>query len=125
MKTALGRTSTRTHERCASCSIGSEPPVLLCGHSHGGAVITEAAAGSPHPAVRELVYLTAAVPGAGDSMVSLMSAATAQDADAQDEGVTIRNDGLASLDPDAAAARALLAIASPSGPRKGSAGCAR
>lgn len=27
------------------------PPVLLCGHSAGGAVITEAAAG-PHPAVR-------------------------------------------------------------------------
>ena len=26
-----------------------EPPVLLCGHSYGGAVITEAAAG-PHPA---------------------------------------------------------------------------
>jgi pimeloyl-ACP methyl ester carboxylesterase len=64
-------------------------------------VITEAAAG-PHPAVRELVYLTAAVPGVGDSMVSLMSAAAAQDADAEEEGVTIRDDGLAVLDPDAA-----------------------
>lgn len=42
-----------------------EPPVVLCGHSYGGAVITEAASG-PHSAVRELVYLTAAVPGAGD-----------------------------------------------------------
>lgn len=40
------------------------PPVLLCGHSYGGVVITEAAAG-PHPAVRELVYLTAAAPGRG------------------------------------------------------------
>jgi pimeloyl-ACP methyl ester carboxylesterase len=78
-----------------------EPPVLLCGHSYGGAVITEAASG-PHPAVRELVYLTAAVPGAGDSMVSLMSAAARQDADAEEEGVTIRDDGLALLDPDAA-----------------------
>lgn len=54
-----------------------EPPVLLCGHSYGGAVITEAAAG-PHPAVRQLVYLTAAIPAVGDSMVSLMSAAAAK-----------------------------------------------
>jgi pimeloyl-ACP methyl ester carboxylesterase len=37
------------------------PPVLLCGHSYGGAVITEAA-GGPHPAVAHLVYLTAAIP---------------------------------------------------------------
>ena len=78
-----------------------EPPVLLCGHSYGGAVITEAASG-PHPAVRELVYLTAAVPGAGDSMVSLMSAVAAQDAGAEDEGVTVRDDGLAFLDREAA-----------------------
>ena len=78
-----------------------DPPVLLCGHSYGGAVITEAASG-PHPAVHELVYLTAAVPGAGDSMVSLMSAAAAQDAGAEEEGVTVRDDGLAFLDREAA-----------------------
>lgn len=77
------------------------PPILLCGHSYGGAVITEAAAG-PHPAVRELIYLTAAVPAAGDSMVSLMSAAAAQEADAEQEGVTVGDNGLAVLDPDAA-----------------------
>jgi pimeloyl-ACP methyl ester carboxylesterase len=78
-----------------------EPPVVLCGHSYGGAVITEAASG-PHPAVRELVYLTAAVPGTGDSMVSLMSAAAAQDGDAEEEGVTLRDDGLACLDLETA-----------------------
>ncbi len=78
-----------------------EPPVLLCGHSYGGAVITEAASG-PHPAVRELVYVTAAVPGTGDSMVSLMSTAAAQDAGAEEEGVTFRDDGLAILDREAA-----------------------
>jgi pimeloyl-ACP methyl ester carboxylesterase len=78
-----------------------EPPVVLCGHSYGGAVITEAAAG-PHPAVHELVYLMAAVPAAGDSMVSLMSAAATQDADAAEEGVTVRDDGLAFLDREAA-----------------------
>src|SRR5919204_3613762 len=78
-----------------------EPPVLLCGHSYGGAVITEAASG-PHPAVRELLYVTAAVPRPGDSMVSLMSAAAAQDAEAEGEGVTFREDGLAILDREAA-----------------------
>jgi pimeloyl-ACP methyl ester carboxylesterase len=77
------------------------PPVVLCGHSYGGAVITESASG-PHPTVRELVYLTAAVPGTGDSMISLMGAATAQDADAEEEGVTLRDDGLAVLDREAA-----------------------
>jgi pimeloyl-ACP methyl ester carboxylesterase len=80
---------------------GLDPPVLLCGHSYGRAVITEAASG-PHPAVRELVYLTAAVPDAGDSMVSLMSAAAAQGPEAEEEGVTVREDGLAVLDPEAA-----------------------
>jgi pimeloyl-ACP methyl ester carboxylesterase len=78
-----------------------EPPVLCCGHPYGGAFITEAASG-PHPAVRELVYLIAAVPGPGDSMVSLLSAAAAQDADAEQEGVTLRDDGLAFLDREAA-----------------------
>jgi pimeloyl-ACP methyl ester carboxylesterase len=78
-----------------------EPPVILCGHSYGGAVITEAASG-PHPVVRELVYVTAAVPGTGDSMVSLMSTAAAQDTDAEEEGVTFRDDGLAILDREAA-----------------------
>ncbi|MGH3972662.1 MAG: alpha/beta fold hydrolase [Pseudonocardiaceae bacterium] len=44
-------------------------PVLLCGHSYGGAVITEAAAG-PHPSVAHLVYLAGAVPDVNESMVS-------------------------------------------------------
>lgn len=49
-----------------------QPPVLLCGHSYGGAVITEAAAGS-HPAVRHLVYLAGAVPDEGDTLAGLTS----------------------------------------------------
>lgn len=36
-------------------------PVVLCGHSYGGMVITDAAAG-PHPHVRRLVYLAAMMP---------------------------------------------------------------
>ena len=47
-------------------------PVLLCGHSYGGAVTTEAAAG--HPAVAHLVYLTAAVPDIGQSVADVASA---------------------------------------------------
>jgi pimeloyl-ACP methyl ester carboxylesterase len=62
-----------------------EPPVVLCGHSYGGAVITEAASG-PHSAVRELVYLTAGIPDAGQSMVSLISQAAAQQPAAEEEG---------------------------------------
>jgi pimeloyl-ACP methyl ester carboxylesterase len=77
-----------------------EPPVLLCGHSYGGAVITEAASG-PHPAVSHLVYLAAAVPGAGDSMASLMPATEAS-GDTEKEPVTFRDDGLAVLDRGAA-----------------------
>ena len=46
-------------------------PGLVCGHSYGGAVITEAA-GGPHPAVAHLVYLTAAVPDVSQSMASLV-----------------------------------------------------
>lgn len=79
------------------------PPVLLCGHSYGGAVITEAAAG-PHPAVRHLVYLTAAVPDAGDSLASLMQPPP-DDADetaAASEGVRFRDDGMAELDREQA-----------------------
>lgn len=79
-----------------------DPPVLLCGHSSGGAVITEAAAG-PHPSVGQLLYLTAAVPAAGDTLVSLMAAAPRDAAgEAQGEGVTFREDGLAELDREAA-----------------------
>ena len=46
-------------------------PVLLCGHSYGGAVITEAAAGLP--TVAHLVYLTAAVPDIGQSVADVAS----------------------------------------------------
>jgi pimeloyl-ACP methyl ester carboxylesterase len=42
--------------------------VLLVGHSYGGAVITEAAAG--HPAVIRLVYLCAAMPDEGESLAT-------------------------------------------------------
>jgi pimeloyl-ACP methyl ester carboxylesterase len=47
----------------------SSRPVVLCGHSYGGCVITEAAAG--HAAVRHLVYLAAFVPDVGESLLGI------------------------------------------------------
>ena len=44
-------------------------PVVVCGHSYGGFVITEAAAN--HPAVRRLVYLAAYMPDEGETLISL------------------------------------------------------
>jgi pimeloyl-ACP methyl ester carboxylesterase len=74
-------------------------PVLLCRHSAGGAVVTEAAAG-PHPAVRRLVYLAAAVPDVGDSLASLMARSaggTEERPGAGAEPVVVRPDGLGEL----------------------------
>ncbi|GAB2693366.1 alpha/beta fold hydrolase [Nocardia thraciensis] len=78
-----------------------EPPVLLCGHSYGGGVITEAAAG-PHPAVEHLVYLNGVVPDSGDTLVSLMTAAVlgAEADNRPDHGLRMRADGLAELTPE-------------------------
>ncbi|MBM2619724.1 alpha/beta hydrolase [Actinoplanes sp. LDG1-06] len=47
-----------------------EGPVVLVGHSYGGAVISSAASG--RPGVRALVYLAAFVPDAGESAQSLV-----------------------------------------------------
>src|SRR5215469_9800734 len=43
-----------------------EDPVVVVGHSYGGAVITEAAAGNPN--VKALVYLSAFAPEAGEAI---------------------------------------------------------
>ncbi|MEU8364552.1 alpha/beta hydrolase [Nonomuraea sp. NPDC048882] len=40
-------------------------PVVLIGHSYGGSVITQAAAGDPD--VKALVYIAAFIPDAGES----------------------------------------------------------
>lgn len=72
--------------------------VVLCGHSYAGMVITQAAAG-PHPAVRHLVYLAAAIPDAGDSLATLAEASTADRAqpegESEYEDVDVRTDGRA------------------------------
>lgn len=77
---------------------GLTAPVLLCGHSYGGGVITDAAAG-PHPAVRRLVYLNATIPDAGDTLNAMMAAAAAAapQRELPNAALTIRADGLAEL----------------------------
>ena len=47
-------------------------PIVLVGHSYGGAVITEAAAGNPN--VKALVYVDAAAPDVGETNGSLSGA---------------------------------------------------
>lgn len=49
---------------------GLEAPVVLVGHSYGGAVITEA---GNHPKVAGLVYVTAFAPDKGESVASLIA----------------------------------------------------
>lgn len=46
-----------------------EGPVVLAGHSYGGAVISEAAAGEPN--VKALVYIAAFIPEKGESALEL------------------------------------------------------
>jgi pimeloyl-ACP methyl ester carboxylesterase len=48
-------------------------PVILVGHSYGGAVITNAAVGDPN--VKALVYIAAFAPAQGDSLASLNGSA--------------------------------------------------
>jgi pimeloyl-ACP methyl ester carboxylesterase len=46
-------------------------PIVLVGHSYGGAVITNAATGNPN--VKALVYVDAFIPDQGESLVSLLT----------------------------------------------------
>lgn len=71
-----------------------EGPVVVCGHSYGGFVVTEGAAG--HPSVRRLVYLAAFMPDAGDTLISLISS----EANAPILGaLKARDDGRSFIDP--------------------------
>ena len=50
---------------------GITGPIILVGHSYGGAVITNAATGNPN--VKALVYVDAFVPDQGESLLQLVS----------------------------------------------------
>lgn len=71
--------------------------VVLCGHSYGGAVITEAGA---HGSVRHLVYLCAFVPDVGETVMGL-SGSPGFEPSTLSSGLTIEGDDLL-VTPDVA-----------------------
>ena len=79
-------------------------PVVLVGHSYGGAVITDAAAGVP--GVARLVYLAAIVPDTGETMTTVMPDRVADDdrASLVPEAMRVGADGNLVVDPERAAA---------------------
>ena len=75
-------------------------PVVLVGHSYGGAVITEAA--GRHPEVAHLVYLTAFALEAGESVMSLLTSLPRADI-ALGRAIVPRDDGTSVVDATKAA----------------------
>jgi pimeloyl-ACP methyl ester carboxylesterase len=62
---------------------GAEAPVVLCGHSYGGMVITQA--GADHR-VAQLLYVTSMMPRAGQSLADLAGSEPAPWMDPGDDG---------------------------------------
>jgi pimeloyl-ACP methyl ester carboxylesterase len=69
-------------------------PILLCGNSYGGVVITEAAAA--HDRVVRLVYLAGFMPDHDDDLISFM---TDNSAPGFPQALVMRDDGLIGFDP--------------------------
>lgn len=81
---------------------GLGTPVVLVGHSYGGAVITDAASG-PHRSVRELIYVAGAAPGSGESMATATAAAGERaGVEPGGPGPAPREDGLMAYPPEVA-----------------------
>src|SRR5437763_2688359 len=59
---------------CQRAIAEADAPVILCGHSYGGMVITEAGADDR---VARLLYVTSVLPEAGQSQADLIGAAAA------------------------------------------------
>lgn len=71
-------------------------PVILCGHSYGGAVITEAGARSPN--VRHLIYITSVLPELGQSHADAAGPGPAPWVHPQPDGTAVlRSDQLQEL----------------------------
>ena len=68
----LPQDSARLHDFLTQNPALAGQPVVLVGHSYGGAVITNAAVGDPE--VRALVYVDAFIPDQGDTIGGLASA---------------------------------------------------
>jgi pimeloyl-ACP methyl ester carboxylesterase len=81
---------------------GVAGPIVLCGHSYGGAVISEAAAGLDN--VRHLVYLCAIVPDVGEPLGGVMGDTVTPEQGRSELGAAMQmnDDGTMTLDLDAA-----------------------
>jgi len=62
-------------------------PVILCGHSYGGTVITEAGAGAPN--VRHLIYITSVLADLGQSHADAVGAGPAPWVHPQSDGTAV------------------------------------
>lgn len=74
-------------DHVAALAGAARGPVVLCGHSYGGVVVTQAAARAD--AVAHVVYVAAVVPDAGESMADLLGPGPT----ASTEGLEVRDDG--------------------------------
>jgi pimeloyl-ACP methyl ester carboxylesterase len=82
---------------------GIEGPLVVCGHSYGGAVITEATA--DRAGVVQLVYLAALMPDVGESVGTTMPDAVIGDGAVSALGgdtITRHEDGTMTVEPGAA-----------------------
>jgi pimeloyl-ACP methyl ester carboxylesterase len=77
-------------------------PVVVCGHSYGGCVITEAAAGLP--SVTHLVYLCALMLDLGESAMQSADVEVPPGSTDLEHAITVGDDGTIRLDPDLAIA---------------------
>lgn len=75
---------------------------VVCGHSFGGAVVSEGAA--DHPAVHHLVFLAAFPVAPGESVMDAAAAEVSRDADASELGSAMHfeDDGTVTVDPERA-----------------------
>ncbi len=74
----------------------ADEPIILCGHSYGGAVITEA--WTDEPKVQHLIYITSVLPELGQSHADAVGAGPAPWVQPQPNGtVVLRSDRLREL----------------------------
>lgn len=66
-------------------------PVILCGHSYGGTVITEAGAGEPN--VRHLMYITSVLADLGQSHAEAVGTGPAPWVHPQSDGTAVLRSG--------------------------------
>lgn len=70
-------------DACRRAIAEAEEPVVLCGHSYGGMIITEAGADDR---VTQLLYLTSVMPDTGQSQAGLIGSGPAPWLDPSDDG---------------------------------------